>query len=46
MLTENVKTALGLGTYTLNNPIEIGMHLSWMFIGLSLFGYGIGNISS
>lgn len=38
MLTENVKTALGLGTYTLDNPTEISLQLTWMFIGLSLFG--------
>jgi hypothetical protein len=46
MLVENVKTATGLGTLTLEHPLCIYMQLMWIFIGLSLFGYGIGNISS
>lgn len=38
LLTDNVKTAVGLGTYSLDSPVEIGMQMVWMFIGLSMYG--------
>lgn len=46
LLSEFVKTSLGLAVISPTNPLEILLNMAWMFIGLSLFGYGIGNISS
>lgn len=43
---ENLKTALGLGVLNTTDKTEILLSIFWMFFGLSLFGYGIGNISS
>lgn len=46
MLSHNVMTALGLNIIVKESMIETAMDLSWMFIGMTMFGYGIGNISS
>lgn len=48
LMNENVKTALGLGSgaFNMENPLEIIVQIIWMFLAMSMFGYGIGNISS
>ena len=48
LMNENVKTALGLGSgaFNMDNPLEIIVQIIWMFLAMSMFGYGIGNISS
>lgn len=47
-MNENVKTALGLGSgaFNMDNEIEQIIQIVWMFLAMSMFGYGIGNISS
>ena len=42
----NLKTAIGIKDIELEEPILVFLQISWIFVGLSLFGYGIGNISS
>ena len=40
-------TALGLGIVDHSTTfLETTLVMTWMVIGLSMFGYGIGNISS
>lgn len=46
MLFSNVKVALGLEIIRKETETEVFMDMIWMFIGMTMFGYGIGNISS
>ena len=46
MLSSNVKVALGLDIISKETGTEVFMDMIWMFIGMTMFGYGIGNISS
>jgi len=46
MLSANVKTALGLEIIRKETILEEFMDMIWCFVGLTMFGWGIGNISS
>lgn len=41
-----LKVALGIDNLRVETNLELYVSVIWMFVGLSLFGYGIGNISA
>ena len=46
MLSFHIRIAFGLDVLKFDNVYEILLNNIWIIIGLSLFGYSIGNISS
>lgn len=46
MLSAHVRTAFGLSATVPDSSTDIIIMNIWMIIGISLFGYSIGNISS